>query len=68
MPTDIAVDVFHKVYVVTSSFTDNSISVIDGFTYKNLKNITVGNIPIAITVDPFVNKVYVARMTRTQGM
>ena len=43
-----------------ATWGDNSISVIDGDTYKNLKNITFGfgHSPTDIVVD--VNKVYVA--------
>jgi YVTN family beta-propeller protein len=46
------------IYVANS--TSNTVSVINGYTDKAVTNITVGNQPLAIGVDPVKNMIYVA--------
>jgi YVTN family beta-propeller protein len=47
----------NKIYV--ASYTDNTVSVIDGSTNKIMETLTVGANPSHVAVNPITNKVYV---------
>ena len=40
----------------------DTVSVIDGNTNKHVKNVTVGSIPVGISVNPATNRIYVTNL------